>query len=156
MLGERQCPYCNSSSSKNCGHLALAVEAREFVRRCVEMCQGQHPWEILCIQRRSRLHRAGEWSPERDDFTWLETAFCDEFLKHLRWFGSLDYEWRTGPRPEQGGFWVLLWSKDPQHLWWELFDELVRQRDGAVDRPTPQPSLFKSGLVDGSQTRASL
>ncbi len=57
---------------------------------------------------------------------WLETAFCDRFLKPLVWFGGLEYEWRSGPRPEQGGFWVLLWSKDPQRLWWELRDHLER------------------------------
>ena len=65
--------------------------------------------------------------PERDDFTWLETAFCDEVLKRLTWFGGIDYEWRTGPKPGQGGFWVLLWSKDPQRLWWDLRDEFERQ-----------------------------
>ena len=74
-----------------------------------------------------QLHRAGEWSPEREDFTWLETAFCDEFLKQLSWFGGMDHEWRSGPKAGQGGFWVLLWSKDPQRLWWELRDEFERQ-----------------------------
>jgi hypothetical protein len=39
----------------------------------------------------------------------------------------LDYEWRTGPRPQQGGFWVLLWSKDPRQLWWQLREEIERQ-----------------------------
>jgi len=38
----------------------------------------------------------------------------------------MDYEWRTGAKPEQGGFYVLLWSKEPQRLWWELQDELER------------------------------
>ena len=69
----------------------------------------------------------GEWSPEREDYTWLETAFCDEFLKRLTWFGGMEYEWRSGPRPKQTGFWVLLWSKDPRQLWWELRDEFERQ-----------------------------
>jgi len=157
MLGERNCPFCNSSSSNNCPHLALAVEAREFVRRCVEMSQGQLAWEWLCNQRSSRLHRSGEWSPEREDFTWLETAFCEEFLKRLRWFGGMDYEWRTGPRPQQGGFWVLLWSRDPQRLWWELLDEFERQRAGVAESPAPEISLFKSSAADAaSQRRASL
>jgi hypothetical protein len=35
----------------------------------------------------------------------------------------MEYEWRSGPKAGQGGFWVLLWSKDPQRLWWELRDE---------------------------------
>jgi hypothetical protein len=39
----------------------------------------------------------------------------------------MDHEWRSGPRPEQGGFWVLLWSKNPQRLWWELREELERE-----------------------------
>jgi hypothetical protein len=69
----------------------------------------------------------GEWSPEREDYTWLETAFCDEFLKPLAWFGGMEYEWRSGPRPNQTGFWVLVWSKDPRQLWWELRDEFERQ-----------------------------
>ncbi len=58
---------------------------------------------------------------------WLETAFCDKFLKRLRWYTGLEYEWRTGRRPDQGGFWVLLWSKDPRQFWWELRDEIERQ-----------------------------
>ena len=58
---------------------------------------------------------------------WLETAFCEEFLRGLRWFGSMDHEWRSGPKPEQGGFWVLVWSKNPQQLWWELRENLERK-----------------------------
>lgn len=84
-------------------------------------------WRLLCEQKHHLRHQAREWSPEQEDFMWLETAFCDTFLKHLTWFGGMDYEWRSGPRPEQGGFWVLLWSKDPQRLWWELRDEFERR-----------------------------
>jgi hypothetical protein len=39
----------------------------------------------------------------------------------------MEHEWRSGPRPEQGGFWVLLWSKDPRRLWWELKEELDQE-----------------------------
>ena len=114
-------------TAQSCGHLALAVEGRDFVRRCVECCQAQHQWREVCELRRGQLHRSGDWSPELEDFTWLETAFCNEFLKDLRWFGGLDYEWRMGPKPGQGGFWVLLWSKNPQRLWWELRDNLEQR-----------------------------
>jgi hypothetical protein len=86
------------------------------------------------MRRRQRL-QTGEWSPEQEDFTWLETAFCQEFLKRLRWFGGMDYEWRSGRTRAQSGFWVLLWSKDPQRLWWELRDEFERQ---ALARETPK------------------
>ncbi len=79
----------------------------------------------------------GGWSGTGTDFTWLETAFCDEFLKDLAWFGGMDHEWRSGPKPEQGGFWVLLWSKEPQRLWWELRDELERR---AFTPPVQQDS----------------
>src|SRR6266436_7734882 len=144
MLGQRHCPFCTKPSSRDCLHLALAVEAREFVRSCVEKCHGQSQWERLCNQRRSQLQRTGEWSPERDDFTWLETAFCEEFLKRLRWFGGMDYEWRTGPRPEQGGFWVLLWSKDPKRLWWALRDELERQ--SSLQIPSGGPPRYDNFL----------
>src|SRR5215207_7846399 len=99
MLGQKHCPFCQAATSPPCGHLALAVEGREFVRRCVELSQGLSQWQQVCERRRGQLHRSGGWSPEQEDFTWLETAFCNEFLKGLRWFGSLDYEWRTGPRP---------------------------------------------------------
>ena len=127
MIGEKPCPICHASALRECAHLALAVEARDFVRRCIESCQGRHQWQALCEQRRGQINRTGEWSPERDDFKWLETAFCNEFLKQLRWFSGMDHEWRTGPKKGQGGFWVLLWSKDPQRLWWELRDEIERQ-----------------------------
>ncbi len=127
MIGPKYCPYCKTAASRGCAHLALAAEGREFVRRCVESCQGQRQWRLLCDARRRRRRQSGEWSPEREDFKWLETAFCNEFLKRLAWFGAMDYEWRTGPKPGQGGFWVLLWSKDPRRLWWDLRDEFERQ-----------------------------
>lgn len=96
------------------------------MRRCVELCEGQQAWAILCQQRQEQNQVRG-WVPEHRDFTWLETAFCEEFLRHLTWFGGMDHEWRSGPRPEQGGFWVLLWSKNPQRLWWELRGELEHE-----------------------------
>ncbi len=93
----------------------------------------------------------GEAGMERRlDFTWLETAFCNEFLKKLIWFGGMDYEWRVGPKSGQGAFWVLLWSKDPQRLWWELHDEFERCADatlsGAIKPPAQKP-LPNSRLV---------
>jgi len=123
-----------------CAHLALAVEARQFVSGCVGRCKAERQWQALCQRRRAELRASGNWSPEREDFMWLETAFCEEFLRHLRWFGGMDYEWRTGPRPEQGGFWVLLWSKEPQRLWWELQDELERQ-SATGTRPVSRSSV---------------
>ena len=126
MIGQRHCPFCKTPALKGCAHLALATEARDFVRRCVESCQGQLKWQALRAARRANPQRSADWSPEREDFTWLETAFCKEFLEPLRWFGGMDYEWRSGPTRSQGGFWVLLWSKDPQRLWWELLDEFER------------------------------
>ena len=81
----------------------------------------------MCETRHRQGLASGEWSPEREDYTWLETAFCEEFLKPLAWFGGMEYEWRSGANPAQAGFWVLLWSKDPRRLWWELRDELERQ-----------------------------
>jgi hypothetical protein len=116
-----------------CEHLALAAEGRDFVRRCVELCQGQQQWRTLCETRHRQGLASGEWSPEREDFTWLETAFCEEFLKPLTWFGGMEYEWRSGAKPTQAGFWVLLWSKFPRRLWWELRDEFERQ--GKAGRP---------------------
>jgi hypothetical protein len=132
MMNQRHCPFCKTPTLKGCAHLALAAEGRDFVRRCVQLCHGEIPWRALCLQR-----EAGDWSTEQPDFTWLETAFCDEFLKHLTWFGGLDHEWRSGPKPEQGGFWVLLWSKDPQRLWWELREEFERK---SIIAPASQES----------------
>src|SRR3954470_9315108 len=106
MIGQRHCPFCKVSAVRGCAHLAMAVEAREFVRRCIELCEGQRQWEALLASRRKRIGVAGGWTPEREDFTWLESAFRDEFLTNLAWFGTIDYEWRTGDQPERGGFWV--------------------------------------------------
>jgi len=144
MISQKHCPYCLSPALRSCPHLALAVEPRDFVRRCVELCDGHVQWQSLCQARRGQLEGSGAWSPEREDFTWLETAFCDEFLKRLNWFGEMDYEWRTGAKPEQGGFWVLLWSRDPQRLWWELRDEFERQ--ASVPLQTPAPSRYDNFL----------
>jgi hypothetical protein len=132
MMNQRHCPFCKTPALKGCAHLALEAEGRDFVRRCVQLCHGEIPWRTLCLQR-----KVGDWSAEQPDFTWLETAFCDEFLKRLTWFGGLDHEWRSGPKPEQGGFWVLLWSKDPQRLWWELREEFERK---SIITPLPQES----------------
>jgi hypothetical protein len=126
MINQRHCPFCKTAAALACPHLALAVEARDFVRACIDSCHARKVWDELCRRHLDQRRLSGQQSPESDDFTWLETAFCDRFLKHLTWFGGMDYEWRSGPRPEQGGFWVLLWSKDPQRLRWELRDYLER------------------------------
>ncbi len=144
MINQKHCPFCKSSAAKACLHLALAAEARDFVRCCVDRCQGQSQWRLICDQRHHLRHQAREWSPEQEDFMWLETAFCQTFLKHLTWFGGMDYEWRSGPKPEQGGFWVLLWSKDPQRLWWELRDEFERK---ASRLPPPLPDKSSSSWL---------
>jgi hypothetical protein len=135
MMQQRSCPFCHTPAIHGCAHLAVAVEGRDFVRRCVELSQGQKQWQAVCEARRKQGRLTGEWSPEQDDYTWLETAFCDAFLKRLRWFGSMDYEWRSGPGMRQAGFWVLVWSKDPRRLWWELRDEFERQ---ATEWPSPK------------------
>ena len=127
MIDQKHCPFCRTPAASGCEHLALAAEGRDFVRRCIELCQGEKQWRALCEWRRRQRLVTSEWSPEREDYTWLETAFCDQFLKGLAWFGGMEYEWRSGPKPQQTGFWVLLWSKDPRQLWWELLDEFERQ-----------------------------
>jgi hypothetical protein len=158
MIGQRHCPLCNEPALVYCRHLALAVEAREFIPRCVEKCQGERLWQTLCETRRAELRRQGEWSPEQEDFTWLETAFCHEFLRRMRWFGGIDYEWRSGPRLDQGGFWVLLWSKDPQRLWWELRDEFERRCGPAhaPSDPSPAPWLLLPPTAPESTRRQSV
>jgi len=120
MINQKYCPFCKTPALKGCEHLALAAEGRDFVRQCVELCHGQTQWKVLCQQRHEKKYQNGASSTVEDDFTWLETAFCDDFLKHLTWYGGMDHEWRSGAKPQQGGFWVLLWSKNPQQLWWEF------------------------------------
>ena len=122
MIDQIHCPFCRTPAATGCEHLAVAAEGRDFVRRCVELCQGEKLWRALGERQPS-----GESSPEREDYTWLETAFREQFLKQLTWFGGMEYELRSGPKPNQAGFWVLLWSKDPRQLWWELRDEFERQ-----------------------------
>ena len=144
MIDLKHCPFCKKAASSQCLHLAVAVEGRTFVRRCVQLCEGEKQWRAVCASRRKQRLVTGEWAPDQEDFTWLETAFCEQFLKHLRWYGGMDYEWRSGPKQAQGGFWVLLWSKDPQKLWWELRDEFERQATGGkmprVEAQAPKPS----------------
>jgi hypothetical protein len=118
---------------ERCPHLALAVPGRDFVRSCVDLSQALDLWQTLC-QRRCQH--------QREDFTWLETAFSKQFLQHLHWFGGLEYEWRNGERPEQAGFWVVLWSKDPKRLWWELREELDRQVVRPAEREDSSPWLI--------------
>jgi hypothetical protein len=154
MINQKHCPVCHQAAARGCKHLALAAEGRDFVRRCIELCQGRSQWLTLLDQRRHWRRRRGEWPPEPEDFTWLETAFCAEFLERLRWFAGLDHEWRTGPKPGEGGFWVLLWSKDPQRLWWDLRDEFERQiRDLELPKPASPPG---NGAVNPGATFARL
>src|SRR5438874_2333588 len=89
MIGQRHCPYCQASALAGCAHLALAAEARDFVPRCVESCKSGRQWNALCQHRRGEIRGLSNWTPEREDFMWLETAFCNEFLRHLRWFGGM-------------------------------------------------------------------
>ncbi len=138
-MRQKHCPICKTPAATGCKHLAVAVEGRDFVRRCVELCQGEKQWHALCESRRRQRLATGEWSPEREDYTWLETAFCDEFLKRLTWFGGMEYEWRSGPKAKQAGFWVLLWSKDPRRLWWELRDDIERQANQNWSRRPARP-----------------
>jgi hypothetical protein len=143
MIDQKHCPFCKTLAATGCKHLAVAAEGRDFVRRCIESCQGEKQWRALGERRRRERLLTGEWSPEREDCTWLETAFCEQFLKRLRWFGGMEYEWRSGPKPKQTGFWVLLWSKDPRQLWWELLDEFERQ---AQERQPKRASSPKTAV----------
>ena len=149
MIGQRHCPFCHLPAAQQCAHLALAFEARDFVRGCIQKCDAEKSWRTLCALRLAQRRRSGEWSPEADDFTWLETAFYEEFLKHLRWFGAMDYEWRIGPKPGEGGFWVLLWTKSPDRLWWELRDEFERQIQN-LHQPESGSHLAKSRTANGT------
>jgi len=158
MINQKLCPFCRTPATTGCAHLALAAEGRDFVRRCVELCQGERQWRTLCQTRHRQGLASGEWSPEREDYTWLETAFCEEFLKPLTWFTAMEHEWRSGANPAQAGFWVLLWSKDPQRLWWELRDELERQgREGRSKLMASPRSEARSAKTEGrSQTSLRL
>jgi hypothetical protein len=150
MINQKHCPFCKTTAGTGCKHLAVAAEGRDFVRRCVELCQGEKQWRGVCDSRRRQRLVTGEWSPEREDYTWLETAFCDEFLKRLTWFGGMEYEWRAGPKAKQTGFWVLLWSKDPRQLWWELRDEFERQ----AQEPQPRRSASPKGKVRAAKSQS--
>jgi hypothetical protein len=140
MINQKYCPFCKVAAIRGCEHLALAAEGRDFVRRCVELSHSELQWKVLCQQRREK--QGGVWSSFQDDFTWLETAFCEDFLKRLTWFGGMDHEWRSGPKPQQGGFWVLLWSKKTQQLWWELREEIERQCDTPLIAQDSPPWLI--------------
>ena len=136
-MNQKYCPFCKTLAQRGCEHLALAAEGRDFVRQCVERSHSQAQWQVLCRQRQEKRGQSGNSSTAFDDYTWLETAFGDDFLKHLTWFGRLDHEWRSSPKPQNAGFCVLLWSKNPQQLWWELREEFERQCDTPL---LPQPS----------------
>lgn len=149
MIDQKHCPFCRTSAAAGCKHLAVAAEGRDFVRRCVEMCQGEKPWRALGERQRRQRLVTGKSSPEREDYTWIETAFCEQFLKRLAWFGGIEYELRSGPKPNQAGFWVLLWSKEPRQLWWELRDEFERQaHEGQPKRRSGPKAAVRSPKPD--------
>ena len=156
MIDQQHCPSCKIPAAAGCKHLAVAVEGRDFVRRCVELCQGEKHWRALGERKRQQRQVTGEWSPEREDYTWLETAFCEQFLKPLSWFGEMQYELRSGPKLNQAGFWVLLWSKDPRQLWWELRDEFERQAQERQPQPTSSPNPAVRRLKIGRHREKAL
>lgn len=119
------CPFCGKPSTRGCAHLALAADSPNFVRECVDRAQGQELWRRICEQMRE-AQRAEGWGV-LPDFTWSETMFCDELLRRLSWFGRMTYEWRSLRPGGPTRFWVLLWSRDPRRLWWELHDALERR-----------------------------
>lgn len=125
--------------------MAIAVKSQHFVTRCVQAAQAEALWGRFCRQTRE-VQREEGWG-ELPDFTWIESAFSDEFLKQLEWFGGISYEWRAAEPPHQGGdLWVLVWSKDPQKLWWQLRDKLEKhlaQTEQWLEskrRPAPPPA----------------
>lgn len=151
MNQKKSCPFCQKPAAAGCDHLALAVEGREFVRRCVQASDAQSGWDALCRQALEGTRSpSGAWMANNNDYTWLETAFCDRFLKHLSWFGGMDYEWRSGPQPGKSGFCVLLWSRHPQRLWWELRDEIGNQCQQPNSR-SPRPGFNPLTMVCLSQ-----
>ena len=99
MINQKHCPLCKRPAMTGCEHLAVAAEGRDFVRRCVRVSQGEKQWRALCEWRHRQGLASGEWSPEREDYTWLETAFCEEFLKRLTWFGGMEYNGAPGRSP---------------------------------------------------------
>ena len=73
MINQQVCPFCRTPAMTGCEHLAVAAEGRDFVRRCVELCQGEKQWRALCEWRppagagergmvagAGRLHLAGD------------------------------------------------------------------------------------------------
>lgn len=125
------CPFCQSRADVGCEHLALAAAPGDFVRRCVERAAAQTAWRTLC-----------EPDP-RADFTWLETDFAERFFTALHWFGGLQYEWRRPEGNDAGRqLWVLLWSKNPQRLWWELADRLIAA-SGKIPPPAARQDVVR-------------
>jgi hypothetical protein len=106
--------------------LALAAAPRDFVRLCVEKSHAEYLWRFICVRN------------ERADFTWLETSFCERFLKPLAYFGVMEYEWRQGNKPGQKDLVVLVWSRSPRQLWWELRDLIGILADEMQDAPPPK------------------
>src|SRR5260370_32413473 len=103
MIGQKHCPYCQTPAILKCPHLALTVEGREFVRRCVELCKGEAPWRAICERRRAQMPRPGERAPPRADFTLPEAAFSQGFLARLRCVGGMDNGWAVRARPARAG-----------------------------------------------------
>jgi hypothetical protein len=133
------CPFCRAPASQRCEHLALAVKSPQFIARCVQAARAEDLWGRYCQQTR-KLQRE-EGGGELPDFTWIESAFCDEFLKRLEWFGAMTYEWRKpGPPNQNSDLWVRLWSKNPQRLWWQLRDKLEQHLAQTGNLPAAQPA----------------
>ena len=140
MSSEAICPYCQARAAQSCGHLALSAAPGDFVILCVEQAAAQTQWKQFC-----QAH-------PKADFTWLETSFGERFLKPLRWHGSVDYEWRTRTDSKTREQVVVLWSKDPRRLWWELNDQIAAElqtarpsvNTGAIHCPVCQQNLRES------------
>ena len=123
MKADAQCPFCRVAAATGCPHLALAADPRDFVARCVALAQAQTIWPKLTGQNPSA------------DFLWLETDFCENLLRPLAHFSAMEYEWHLPANARRRQVRVLLWSRAPQKLWWELRDRL----EGKLASEPPVP-----------------
>lgn len=106
------CPICQASAEGGgCDHLALGVEHRSFIGRCVEASGSGGRWRAIA-------------NYDSEDHMWLEEAFARKFLIGCAGFAGVAFAWRDVPGSGRRELWGWVWAKEVRKVWWDLADRL--------------------------------
>lgn len=119
-MKNKLCPYCQAPARKKCEHLILEARSKDFVKQCIAAAEAKPLWKRLKATK------------DENAFTTDRAAFCDIYLKPLSEYCAVETNLRLGPEGRRE-LWAVLWSEDPDSLWFELRSRLDNAADEAEE-----------------------